>query len=96
MNEKKECMKKLIEDIISMSGEEYQHADFLKDSVRGRYLREWCVHCDDFKTCEKTAEKLDDCRMQLVSDSQQEIQARWDESEEDVDEAEAGSSANIK
>ena len=89
MNEmKKEEMKIEIEMMT-----EKEYATFFNDAVRGKYLRDCCVHCDDFKTCEKTANKLDDCRMEIEVDSQQEMQERWGESEKETDEAEAESSA---
>ena len=67
------------------------HATFLDDAVRGRYLRTWCIYCDDFETCDKTADKLDDCRMETEAGFKNQEHERW-ASEKDTDETEAESS----
>jgi len=71
MIEKKEDMKRQI-DVMT----EKEYDIFYNDAVRGKFLREWCPRCDDFETCDKTADKLDDCMMQAECDFKDEEQAR--------------------
>jgi len=69
---KKEDMKKKIDDMT-----EGEYEVFTNDAVRGAYLRDWCPTCDDFKTCGKTAERLDDCRNQLEMDIEGQRHEKW-------------------